>query len=147
MTADFTTHFRVFVNPFTGGVLRIGFLPMMATKRKSRTPTEEVLRANVLALLAEHYDGKPGRFAKKHGKQVKLSRIQGIAATGACSLQTLHRLANAFELKAYQLLIPDLDVKEAQVAVKASHARALEQIAGRKADEVDGDRAKGAIPS
>ena len=93
-------------------------------------PIEDVLSKNLLALLAEYYDKSPGVFARKH-KNIVLSRIQSVSKTGACNLQTLGHLANAFGLRPYQLLIPDLDVKHPQVATKAKHAKLIENLTER----------------
>lgn len=103
--------------------------------KKIRTPTEDTLRVNVRALLDAFFDGKPGKFHAKHKKSVALSRIQGIRKDGACNIATLGRVASAFGLKPYQLLIPGLNVKSPQVAVSARLAKAIEHF--KESEEED----------
>jgi len=134
MSGD-TTRFRVFVNPPSGNDFPLAFYPIMGTrKRITIEPIEAILRANVKAVLKKDYQGKPGNFSRKH-KNVRLSRIQDIDKFGACTMATLGRVANAVGLKPYQLLIPNLNVKDPQVAVKAREAKAIQLVQGDNSDE------------
>ena len=100
--------------------------------RKSLSALEGVLRNNVRALLTQHYAGVPYRLKKRH-KRVRLETLQDILqGKGGCNVSYLGPLADAFGLKPYQLLIPDLDTAEAQQAVSGKQLKLLKQIREEK---------------
>jgi len=114
--------------------------------KKVITALEGILQENVKALLRAQYAGKPSRLAKKN-PNVKLSRIQDVVKNGSCNVSTLGPLADAFDLKPYQLLIPSLDVDAPQRAVSAKHAKVLDDLATGGNDEADGARERGGRPA
>lgn len=101
---------------------------LSAMPKKALTPLENTLRSNVIRLLQKHYQGKAGRLVSEH-KRVRLETLQNIVnGTGTSSLPMLAPLAEAFGLRAYQLLIPDLDVDAPQEVVSARQMRALREL-------------------
>lgn len=120
-----STRYRVAVNPETGLPSSVCSIHM---GRKSISALEDLLRANVQALLKQHYGGSTYQL-KKRNKTVRLETVQKILkGEGGCNVSSLLPLADAFGLKPYQLLLPDLNVKEPQQVVSARHVRALKQL-------------------
>jgi hypothetical protein len=83
-----------------------------------------MLAQNVRQLIDRHYkdsDNKPKALSKATG--LSLSSVQRVlsAETGA-SIDTIEVIANVFELSAYQLVLPNLDVENPQVVSGASAA-------------------------
>lgn len=76
-----------------------------------------VLAVNVRLLMAHHYresTNRPKALAKDAG--VSLSTIQRIlGATNGATIDNIEAVSAAFQLSAYQLLIPALDTKSPQV--------------------------------
>lgn len=91
-------------------------------KGQTKTPKvpgfmRHILAVNVARLMEVHYaaySNRPKQLAKD--AHVSLSTVQRIVAgsTGA-NLDGIEAIANAFDLSAYQLLIPNLDPANAQV--------------------------------
>lgn len=105
---------------------------LLAMPKKALSPLENVLRNNVVRLLNEHYQGKAGRLVVEH-KRVRLETLQNIVnGSGSASIAMLGPLAEAFDLKPYQLLIPDLDVNAPQEAITAKQMRAIRELRGEK---------------
>lgn len=74
--------------------------------------------------MDKHYHlvaNKPGAVAKDAG--VSLSTVQRImSAQVGASLDNIEAIANVFDLSAYQMLIPELDVSNPQIVHGASKA-------------------------
>lgn len=93
-------------------------------RRKVPGFNRRVLAANVANLMKHRYrdlTGQPMRLAKD--ANTSLSTIQRILAgeIGA-SIDTVEAIATVFDLAAYQLLIPNLRVKNRQVSFDATAA-------------------------
>lgn len=83
-----------------------------------------IVAENLKRLMVKHYaaiENKHKKLAKDAG--VSLSTVQRIVKceTGA-SLDNIEALAGAFDLSAYQLLIPELDTSNPQVVQGASES-------------------------
>lgn len=129
VTAEKSTRFRVVVNPQTGMTSSVC---SNAMGRKSLSALEGLLRKNVQELLAQQYGNVPYRLKKRH-KRVRLETLTDIIqGKGGCNVSYLGALADAFGLKPYQLLIPDLDAKEPQQVVSGKQVRLLKQIREEK---------------
>lgn len=86
-------------------------------KRKVPGFMREVLAQNISNLMQHHYraeSNKPLKLAKEAG--VSLSTVQRLInkETGA-TLDNIEAIALAFQLSAYQLLLPALEAKNPQV--------------------------------
>lgn len=86
-------------------------------KRKVPGFMREVLALNITNLMQQHYrdsPNKPLKLAKEAG--VSLSTVQRLInkETGA-TLDNIEAIAAAFQLSAYQLLLPALEAKNPQV--------------------------------
>jgi len=99
----------------------------------------DTLAANVNALLARDYGegkGRHSKFAKDHkAKGIVLRLIQDVTKKGTASLPSLEKLAKAFKVQPYQLLIKGLNAKEPQVAIERRQFEALKKMAKEITEE------------
>ena len=101
----------------------------MPTKQESHL--RQVVARNVQALLDRDFPGKRGqhsRFCKKRAG-IALSRMQNASKDGGINMATLARIATAFGVLPYQMLIDGLNVKEPQIAIEKRYYMAAKQIA------------------
>lgn len=100
------------------------FMPRGPKTKKVPGFMRAVVARNLDALIAEHYPPNSDAnraLAKAAGCSMStIQRARG-QVSGA-SIDTLEAIAGCFNLSSYQLLLPDLDVKNPQVVQGASKA-------------------------
>lgn len=115
-------------NPLLGSSTLDNRKRVMSKRKTPKVPgfMRVVLAENVQRLMDIHYPdsrNRPKALAKDAG--VSLSTVQRIlgqqGGTGA-TLDNIEAVANAFELSAYQILIPELDTHNPQVVAGATAA-------------------------
>lgn len=113
------------VNPLLG--LRVKYPDLMPRGPKTKKVPgfmRAVVAQNLDALIAKHYP-PPGDANRALAKAAgcSLSTIQRARGqVSGASIDTLEAIAGCFNLSAYQLLLPDLDVDNPQVVQGASKA-------------------------
>lgn len=106
---------------------RLGAMKRAAKQPKKPGFMRSVVAENVRALLAHHYPQISTITARQkkaeEEKRIPFTTLQRVcnAANGG-NLETLEEIAVAFDLSLYQLVLPDLDVKNPQVVAGASKA-------------------------
>lgn len=82
--------------------------------KKERPKVREIVGANLAALIAELDKGNVEKACKRTGMgTTQVRRVMN--AKHAVTMTTVERIAEAYELHAYQLLIPNLNPKNPQV--------------------------------
>lgn len=103
-----------------------------------------ILAVNVRALMELHYaseSNKPKKLAKE--ADVSLSTVQRILAkeTGA-TLDNIEAIAGVFDLTVYQLLVPELNIKNPQIIKGATKAEER-MYRSWKAEDINAMETKG----
>lgn len=104
------------------------------TGKKVRPDVKGIVGANVKALVDARHKDMAAACEHLKIKETQLKRI--IAGRHAVTMTTVERIAAAYDLAAYQLLVPGLDPRNPQVLRKLSadeekFYKMLEELRGR----------------
>lgn len=101
--------------------------------RPAVSALDGLVRQNLQKLLRKHYDNKPGRmYEKNKNAGIVLSRLQAfLNGESTAYISSLHSWVAAFQaydVKAYHLFVPDLNVDDLPDVVPANKMRQFEKL-------------------
>lgn len=95
--------------------------------KTSSSALEAIVRDNVTRLIKKHYQGKPGQMSRLN-KNVNLRGVQDFLAGGSCYLSSIQSWADALHVKAYHLMIKDLNLEDLPEVISAARLKRFEML-------------------